>query len=68
LGTTRVTFKLKPKDKGTLMQMTHSGFKKAGDAWVETYAQTHSGWAYFLTNLKSVLQAGHDLRRPDDDM
>ncbi len=65
LGTTRASFRIRPRNDGTLLELTHSGFK-AGDKWVELYGAVCSGWAYFLTNLKSVLQNGRDLRSPDD--
>ena len=65
LGTTRATFKIKPKDDGTVLELTHSGFK-SGNQWVELYGAVCSGWAYFLTNLKSVLQYGRDLRSSYD--
>lgn len=67
LGTTRASFRLRPKDSGTVVTMTHSGFKN-GDKWIQTYGGTCSGWAYFLTNLKSVLQYGRDLRSPHDNI
>ncbi len=67
LGTTRVTFKLKPKEEGTILELTHSGYK-SGNPWVEEYAEHSSGWAYYLTNLKSVLQHNKDLRSPLDSI
>jgi len=65
LGNTRVTFRLKPKTDGTFLEMTHTGFK-AGNLWIELYGAVCSGWAYFLMNLKSVIQHGRDLRSPED--
>lgn len=65
LGMTRATFRLKPKDNGTILDVNHSGFK-TGTLWNENYAAVCSGWAYFLMNLKSVLQNGRDLRSEKD--
>ncbi len=65
LGETRVRFTLRPKGKGTVLRLVHSGFG-SGPAWVRTYTLSASGWAYYLMNLKSVLESGHDLRRDDD--
>ena len=65
LGNTRVTFRLKPKGDGTFLELVHSGFK-SGNQWIELYGAVSSGWAYFLTNLKSVVQHGRDLRSPQD--
>jgi uncharacterized protein YndB with AHSA1/START domain len=66
LGTTCVSFKLKPKDNGTLLEMTHSGYRNTSP-WIEKYGGTCTGWAYYLTNLKSVLQHNRDLRSPHDN-
>jgi uncharacterized protein YndB with AHSA1/START domain len=65
LGMTRATFKLKAKDNGTLLDVNHTGFKN-GTLWNENYSSVCSGWAYFLMNLKSVLQHGRDLRSQQD--
>jgi uncharacterized protein YndB with AHSA1/START domain len=65
LGITQVRFTVRRKGKGSVLVLVHSGFG-SGPQWVETYALSSSGWAYFLTNLKSVLETGHDLRRDDD--
>jgi len=65
LGMTRAAFKLKPKDKGTILDVNHTGFK-SGALWNENYAAVSSGWAYFLQNLRSVLEYGRDLRSDKD--
>jgi uncharacterized protein YndB with AHSA1/START domain len=65
LGMTRATFKLKPKGDGTILDVNHTGFK-SGTLWNENYSAVCSGWAYFLMNLKSVLQHGRDLRAEQD--
>lgn len=67
LGVTRATFRLRAREDGTILDLTHSGFKN-GKPWVETYGETCSGWAYFLTNLKSALQQGTDLRSANDSI
>jgi uncharacterized protein YndB with AHSA1/START domain len=64
-GMTRATFRLRPKEDGTVLDLTHTGFK-SGALWTENYAAVCSGWAYFLMNLKSVLQHGRDLRSAQD--
>jgi len=65
LGMTRATFRLKPKENGTILDVTHTGFK-SGTLWTENYAAVCSGWAYFLMKLKSLLQHGRDLRSAQD--
>jgi uncharacterized protein YndB with AHSA1/START domain len=61
LGKTRVTFTVRPRGKGTQLRVVHSGYKTT-PAWLEMYGGTQSGWAYYLMNLKSVLEHGNDLR------
>jgi uncharacterized protein YndB with AHSA1/START domain len=65
VGMTRATFRLKAKEDGTILDLNHTGFR-SGAWWNENYAAVCSGWAYFLLNLKSVLQYGRDLRSPED--
>jgi uncharacterized protein YndB with AHSA1/START domain len=61
--TTRVTFTLRRKGRGTLIRIRHEGYPRR-DPWIEVYGGTQSGWAYYFTNLKSVLEHGYDLRSP----
>lgn len=65
--TTQAAFTLSRKGNGTLLKLKHTGFKK-GDEWIWLYGAIQSGWAYFLTNLKSVLAQGVDLRSRYDDV
>lgn len=58
---TEVRFVLTRRGKGTLLSVTHRGFK-SGKRWVALYGAIQSGWAYYLTNLRSVLEHGVDLR------
>jgi len=62
---TQAAFTLRKKGKGTLLKVKHTGFK-AGDDWNWLYGAVQSGWAYYLTNLKSVLSQGTDLRSKFD--
>jgi uncharacterized protein YndB with AHSA1/START domain len=65
LGDTKVRFTVEPHGSGTLVKILHSGYAKH-EKWIEVYAGTHSGWAYYFMNLKSVLEHGHDLRSKHD--
>lgn len=58
---TEVRFEITKKGKGSLLSVTHRGFK-TGKKWTTLYGGIQSGWAYYLTNLKSVLEHGVDLR------
>ncbi len=64
---TEVQFDLRAKGKGTLLTVTHRGFK-SGKKWVALYGGIESGWAYYLTNLRSVLEHGTDLRSEFDSL
>ncbi len=58
---------LKKKGGGTVLTVTHRGFK-SGKAWTALYGAIQSGWAYYLMNLRSVLEHGTDLRSPGDSL
>jgi hypothetical protein len=62
---TQVSFALTARRGGTLLTLRHTGYGTT-PAWIENYGGTCSGWAYFLTNLKSVLRNGTDLRETGD--
>ena len=54
---TLAAFRVRRKGRSTLLELRHSGFKVP-----EHFAECASRWAYYLTNLKSVLDHGRDLR------
>ena len=58
---TRVTLSVRRDGAGTIVRLRHAGYPRR-DPWIEVYGATEYGWANFLTNLKSVLEHGHDLR------
>ena len=62
---TLAEFEISKKGKGSMLKLNHGGFGNS-KAWVELYGAIQSGWAYYLTNLKSVLQNGKDLRSKHD--
>jgi len=55
------SFALARKGKGTLLKLSHTGFETT-----DALAQSSAGWSYYLTNLKSVLDHGADLRSKED--
>ena len=57
--------RLRKSGRGTLISIRHSGYPRT-PGWVEIYGGTQAGWAYYLMNLKSVLETGRDLRSPKD--
>lgn len=58
---TEVSFFTKKSGKNTLITVVHSGFKDH-----ETFVGHAVGWAYYLMNLKSVLENNKDLRSKKD--
>lgn len=55
------SFELYNKGKGTILKLHHDGFKSP-----EALARSSAGWSYYLTNMKSVLDHGIDLRFKGD--
>ena len=58
---TKVRFTVAPKNKGAIVSVVNSGFPKH-EKWVDTLVGSASVWTFYLLNLKSVLETGHDLR------
>lgn len=57
----RVQVKLKAKDGGTAVQLTHSHLGR-GKKWAAALGEIQRGWTNSLENLKSVLETSIDLR------
>lgn len=60
-------FDLRKRGRGTVLTLTHRGFK-SGRKWIALYGAIESGWAHYLTNLRSVLEHGTDLRSDLDEI
>jgi uncharacterized protein YndB with AHSA1/START domain len=58
---TKASFKVTKKEHGTLLLLRHTGFEDP-----EHFAECSSRWGYYLTNMKSVLDHGTDLRSKYD--
>ena len=67
LGVTKFQLAIRPKGKGTQVGLRHSGFPQTKE-WLPIYAGSGAGWAYYMMNLKSVLEYGNDLRSKRDWM
>jgi len=61
LAKTTASFKVAKKGHGTLLNLRHTGFEDP-----EHFAECSSRWRYYLTNMKSVLDHGTDLRSKYD--
>ena len=58
---TSAAFRVRRKGRGTLLELRHSGFTVP-----EHFAECSSRWAYYLMNLKSVVEHDQDLRSSFD--
>ena len=58
---TVASFRVDKKGNGALLRLRHSGFREP-----EHFADCSSRWGYYLTNMKSVLDHGVDLRSKYD--
>jgi len=58
---TTASFQVAKKGRGTILKLHHYGFTDA-----EQFAECSSRWAYYLTNMKSVLDWGTDIRSKYD--
>ena len=61
MAKTTASFKVSKKGNGTLLKLRHTGFENP-----EHFAECSSRWGYYLTNMKSVLDHGTDLRSKYD--
>ena len=61
LARTTASFKVARKGHGTSLRLRHTGFEDP-----EHFAECSSRWGYYLTNMKSVLDHGTDLRSKYD--
>src|SRR5438270_537112 len=50
---------------GTVLELEHYGFG-VGPDWDPLYVGAARAWAAYLKNLRAVLEAGVDLREPDE--
>ena len=60
-GPTQVRFQLEESGGQTRVSVSHTGFRDGPEAEQE-YQNHDKGWEMFLSNLKSVIETGKDLR------
>ena len=61
MADTLASFEVSKRGDGSLLHLRHTGFTDP-----EHFAECSSRWGYYLTNLKSVLDHGSDLRSKYD--
>ena len=64
----RVTVKLIKRKKGTLVDLVQRSAWPSEEENMEVYLEYYPGWVFYLTNLKSVLEARADLREKEPDV
>jgi uncharacterized protein YndB with AHSA1/START domain len=62
---TQVSFKLRSSRPGTILQFEQSGVGLDVQR-LEIFLGIYTGWTYYLTNLRALLETDRDLRRPRD--
>jgi uncharacterized protein YndB with AHSA1/START domain len=66
-GEGRVRVHFAPIDTGTLIELTQT-VASVGEQAMEEFMDCRDGWTFFLTNLKSVIEGGLDLRDTNVDL
>ena len=57
-----VTIRIYTRESETLVELTQSEIPQESDPAKNLYVQCSHGWLFYLTNLKSYLEGGIDLR------
>jgi len=65
LPETMVVVSIDATEGGATLELEHYGFG-AGPDWDDLYVGAARAWASYLKNLRAVLEAGIDLREPDE--
>ena len=65
LPETVVVVRTAADERGTALELEHYGFG-VGPEWDMLYVGAARAWAAYLKNLRAVLEAGLDLREPDE--
>jgi len=52
----------------TIVELTQENIPEESDPTKNLYVQCQTGWTFYLTNLKSVLEGGKDLRNKRKDV
>ena len=60
-----VCFTLRPKDRGTLVELVQDKIPTSPRSRIDSHLGCRTGWTFFLVNLKSVAEGGPDLRETD---
>lgn len=60
---TIIAFELRAEEGGTTLLFAHRGFAE----YTEVYAQTTTGWGYYLISLQQHLETGNGVPAPNPD-
>lgn len=56
------------EDEGTILSLTQRNTQESEEERMAAYWDCSMGWAFYLVNLKSVLEGGIDLRETNPDI
>lgn len=68
VGEAEVTITLEAFNDKTVVVLRQANIPDDEEHRVSTHLDCSQGWLYYLTNLKSVLQGGQDLRNKDEEV
>ncbi|MES2267139.1 MAG: SRPBCC domain-containing protein [Bacteroidota bacterium] len=67
-GESVVTVNLSTRNGLTIVELEQSNIPEESDPAKNLFVKCHSGWTFYLTNLKSVIEGGKDLRNKRVDL
>lgn len=67
-GGAEVTVQLEEQSAGTLVTLTQEGIPTDDHGKIHYNTGCQVGWTFYLTNLKSILEGGIDLRNKDAEV
>lgn len=67
-GKCLVDVKFSQRDSDVVVELTQKNIPTDDDSKVNIRLGCHTGWSFFLANLKSVYEGGIDLRNKDNDL
>ncbi|HLF65502.1 MAG TPA: SRPBCC domain-containing protein [Saprospiraceae bacterium] len=63
-----VTLEIKSEKGETILLLTQTNIPPDKNPETNLYIQCQKGWTFYMTNLKSVLENGYDLRNRNDKL
>jgi len=64
----QVSVEIKEEDRENIVELVQSEIALDEDSRMSNYVGCSRGWTFYLTNLKSVLEGGIDLRNKNGNL